>query len=317
VPAFNPTSPDALGISNAACEQITRRQARNFYYGLRLTPQPKRAALYAIYAWMRRADDIADDSPNADAGLRELALFRRQTERAMTGENPDAADPRWPAFIAAARDYALDAASFRLALDAMEFDLRGPTVPDDERLLWYCRAVASTVGVLCTQVWGCAGTGRGEALTPEVRGLAERRGVAFQMTNILRDFATDFDLSPSRVYVPTSALSDARMTAGEIRRWSSPKRCADFVRSFAARARREFDASRGLEDAIHPDGRATLKAMTAIYRAILQRVEQEPVLCIGETPASLPTARKVAIAARFGLGALLRGSTANCPRFVG
>lgn len=311
MPAFDPTSSDALGISNAACEQITRRQARNFYYGLRLTPQPKRAALYAIYAWMRRADDIADDSPDGDSGLRELGLFRKQTERALAGENPDGADPRWPAFIAAAHEYALDAGCFRHALDAMEFDLRGPSVPDDERLLWYCKAVASTVGLLCTQVWGCAGAERGAAMPDEVRALAERRGVAFQMTNILRDFAADFDLSPSRVYVPASALSDARLTAGEIRRWSSPKRCADFVRSFAARARREFDASRGLEKAIHPDGRATLKAMTAIYRAILQRVEREPVLCIGETPASLPTARKMAIAARFGLGALLRGSAAN------
>lgn len=317
VPAFDPTSPDALRNSNAACEEITRREARNFYFGLRLTPQPKRAALYAIYTWMRRADDIADDSPSAEVGLGELSLFRAQTERALTGDNPDHADPRWPAFIAAARDYALDPACLRLALDAMAFDLQGPHVPDDDRLLWYCRAVASTVGLLCTQVWGCApdrgpppahpaAHARSAPLLPHVRTLAERRGVAFQLTNILRDFAADFDLSPSRVYVPTAALAEARLTAGEIRRWSSPKRCADFVRAFAARAQREFDASRGLDAAIHPDGRATLRAMTAIYRAILDRIEREPVLCIHDTPASLPTVRKVAIAARFGLGALLR-----------
>ena len=128
--------------------------------------------------------------------------------------------------------------------------------------------------------------------------LAVRRGQAFQRTNILRDFAEDFDAEPSRVYLPRDAFARHRLTAEEVRGWRRPAACRAFVAEQAARARAEYEASAGLESMIDPECSSTLWAMTRIYSALLEVIEREPERVVSMRRIRVPAPRKALIALR-------------------
>lgn len=275
------------------CREVTRREARNFYHGLRLSPEPKRGALYAIYAWMRRADDLADDATDADEAEAALHLFREASDAALAGEAAFD-DPELVALRAVARRYPLDAADFHDMIAGQLDDVRGRRYRTREDLEEYCRRVASSVGLVCIRIWGFE--------DPESPRLAVDRGIAFQCTNILRDFVEDH--GRGRVYLPEDAFAAHGLDPDALLRWSDPERCGRFVLDEVARAEALYARSAALERMIDPACRPTLWAMTAIYRGILERIRRRPFRVVLGRRVRLAPTRKLAIAlrARCGLG---------------
>ncbi len=302
-----PSVPPALTAAFAHCAQVTRRRARNFYYGLRLTPEPRRSAIYSVYAWMRCADDEADAAATVELKHQRLDVFRTTTEAMVAGRPMGAAesDPVWLAFRETVRRYSLSPADLRAMLDGLDADLAlerrevrdesGAPLPAYARredVAAYCYRVASTVGLICLDVWGLAP----EADRERARTLAERRGLAFQLTNILRDFSQDY--AEGRVYISASEFADHGLTPAALRAWTTPEDCAALVRAVAAWARAEYARSAPLEGLIDPACVPALRAMTGIYSGLLGVIERFPERVVSRKRIRLRSYHKATIAAR-------------------
>ncbi|MDX2114510.1 MAG: phytoene/squalene synthase family protein [Planctomycetota bacterium] len=297
----------SIAEAYAQCAEVVRRRARNFYYGLRLTPEPKRSAIYSVYAWMRRADDEADAAGDPAHKRERLAEFRACTERMIAGEDLGEAEGEfvWVAFRETVRRHGIDPRDLRDMLDGLDADLRhelrAAAAPGGkpvlicetrEELRQYCYRVASTVGLVCVQIWGL----RDESERAAARELAIRRGTAFQLTNILRDFAQDYD--ERRVYLPAADLAAAGVSADDLRRWSDDERCRPVAASIAAWARGEYEASAPLDLMIDPACFAAIRTMTRIYSGLLSVIEREPSRIAGARRIRLQSAHKAGIALR-------------------
>jgi phytoene synthase len=272
----------------ACCRDVTRHRARNFYYGLKLTPEPKRSALYSIYAWMRRADDLVDSIADDAGGRREaIDAFRAATDAALDGA--DAGDDwLWIALGDTASRFDLPRAAFHGVLDGQLEDLSGQRYGKWSELRRYCERVASTVGLLCISVWGYR--------DPAARELAVERGIAFQLTNILRDYKQDYDAG--RVYLPQEDFDRIRLTPAMLRRWDEPRRSREFVLDQVARAQSFYERSAHLEGMIAASCRPTLWAMTAIYRGLLNKLEGSPQRLVSDHRLRLSSWHKGMIALR-------------------
>jgi 15-cis-phytoene synthase len=310
VPAIGPTAhiiPTLPGLSEAQlaasfaeCARITRTRARNFFHGLRLTPEPRRSAIYSIYAWMRAADDEADSPADLREQHARLAEYRAKTEHILAGNLPG---KDWPAFwlgiAATIRSYPLEHAIFRDMLAGLDEDLGHAPYGTDADLSRYCYRVAGTAGLACVGVWGL----RPGACPDQARDLALRRGQAFQRTNILRDFAQDFDQSPQRVYIPADALSAAGLTAPELREWNRPDACQAVVRAQAAIAIEHYRVSDQLITLIDPACAPTLWAMTRIYSGLLEIILADPASIVSDRRIRLSGVKKARIALTAAIGA--------------
>ncbi|MGI9014257.1 MAG: phytoene/squalene synthase family protein [Phycisphaerales bacterium] len=270
------------------CEQVTRQRARNFYYGLKLAPSPKREALFALYAWMREADDLVDDGAPRDSPVslsQRIADFQKQTHAALSGTS-QSSEPLWVAFAHTAQTYALDRADFDAMMEGQMMDAQGTTYTTFADLRGYCERVASTVGRLCVQIWG--------SRDPRTRELATLRGVGIQLTNILRDFAEDFDMG--RIYLPAEDFQSNGLTARDLREWSKPAQCSAFMNAQIARAMQYYDDSSELETLIEPDCQPVCWAMTQIYQRVLKKIAANPQRAITGRRVRLHPLRKGLIA---------------------
>ena len=279
-----------------ACAEITRTQARNFYHGLRLLPSPKREALYAVYAWMRIADDIADEEgASAEARRARLDELAAGTRLALAGEARDDA-PVLVALAAISRRYALPAADFEGALEGQRMDLEPRVYATFAETELYCDRVASTVGRICLDIWGV----RDGADAARARELSTKRGIAFQLTNILRDVRED--LARGRCYLPADELAAHGLDAASLVAWRQPEAAARFIGAQCDRARRCFAESAALDAMVSPDARPTIVAMSEIYRGILGVIARDPAKAMRER-ARLSTLTKswIALRARFGV----------------
>jgi phytoene synthase len=177
-------------------------------------------------------------------------------------------------------------------LDGLEEDIQHPGFETEQQLWRYCYRVASTVGLTCVAIWGTVPVADGAT----VRDMAIRRGQAFQRTNILRDFAQDFDCTPRRLYLPREALARHGLTADQVRRWQDPEACRRLILEQAAVAREFYRSSEGLERLIDPACAPTLWAMTKIYAGLLDIVETDPERIVRSRRVRLASARKAGIA---------------------
>jgi 15-cis-phytoene synthase len=264
------TDHDRLARSQRYCRQLTRSAAKNFYYGLRLLPEPKRSAMFALYAYMRLADDIADAyGRSVEQREHDLERWRLQTHSALRGEPPD--DPShdvWPALSDLVTRCRIPTEIFDEVISGQRQDLR-PVQPETfEQLHAYCYRVAGVVGLASIRVWGYEGGS-------ETESLAVARGVAFQLTNILRDVREDADRG--RIYLPRQDLTAMGMTDQDLLTGRGHPRFTELIRSQIARAELFFERSRALESRIERDSRPTLSAMTEIYRGLLRKIAAEPL----------------------------------------
>jgi phytoene synthase len=278
----------------AACEQITWEQARNFAYGIRLLPPPKRRALAAVYAFARRIDDIGDgDLPAADKTA-ALEAARVQVGALAAGDNPDESDPVLVALADVGQRFAVPLGAFGELVDGCLADVNGASYKSFDDLLWYCRCVAGSIGRLSLGVYG--------ASEPEKQAkMADDLGVALQLTNILRDVREDY--RNSRVYLPAEDLTKFGL---EVAPFGEPDpfpatamqaRFASLVEFEAARAREWYASGLRLLATIDRRSAACTGAMAGIYRRLLERIARRPGAVL-EGRMSLPAGEKVLVAAQ-------------------
>ena len=249
---------NAVERSYEYCRRVARRRAKNFYYSFILLSSPQRNAMCAIYAFMRYCDALSDE-PGANRAA--IAKWRAEMEAALEGRFSD--HPVWPAFHHTVRRFGIPHQYFREMIDGVLSDLEPRRFETFERLYRYCYQVASVVGLTIVHIFGFDTR---SALPP-----AEKCGVAFQLTNILRDIREDAERG--RIYLPTEDLqrfgvSEEDLVAG--RRDEAFLKLMDFE---AERARAYYNESRPLLDLIHPRSRASLWALISIYSRLLDRIE--------------------------------------------
>src|SRR6266704_6899496 len=197
--AVHTGGPAAIEVRAAyqRCELITKSQARNFSYGIRLLPADKRRALSAVYAFARRVDDIGDGTLAAPDKLAALAVARADVTALSEQDGEISGDPVLVALADAARRFAIPLGAFGELIDGCEADVRGTRYATFGDLEHYCRCVAGSIGRLSLGIFGCQDTA---VAAP----LADALGVALQLTNILRDIREDF--GNGRVYLPAEDL---------------------------------------------------------------------------------------------------------------
>jgi len=240
------------------CERVARRRARNFYYSFLALPAEKRRAMCALYAFMRECDDRSD---GAGASLEKLADWRAQTEAALGGRAPG--HPVWPALVETVRRYSVPPDCLYGMIEGVSSDLEPRSFESFDQLYRYCYLVASVVGIATIHVFGFH-----DERAPL---LAERCGIAFQLTNILRDVRED--ALNGRIYLPredmerfsvTPEMLAARQASPELRR---------LLAFEAGRARAYYEEAQPLIGMVNEDSRHALWALIEIYRRLLGRIE--------------------------------------------
>jgi phytoene synthase len=285
------TSSTELAAAYALCERIVGSQAKNFSYGIRLLPGPKRRALSAIYAFARRVDDIGDGDLPHDQKLAGLAETRRQAEHPE--RFPE--DPVLVALADAARRYPIDLGAFGELVDGCELDQAMTTYQSWEELAVYCRDVAGSIGRLSLAVFNPPALHSSPKATEE---LADRLGLALQLTNILRDVRED--LQGGRVYLPQQTLDQfgcALQLLPDGTLDPQDGRLVAVLRHEAERARSLYDEGLALLPLLDWRSRGCCGALSGIYHALLGQIAAEPQATFG-TRMSVPTSTKLAVAAR-------------------
>ena len=276
----------------ARCEAITTAEARNFSYGIKLLPGPKRRAMSALYALARRVDDIGDgDGPAADK-LSALAEVRKDLADLAAGAPPSPEDPVLVAVADVARRFPIPVSALEELVEGCEMDVHGTEYRTFDDLVGYCRRVAGTVGRLSLAVYGTAEPARAEPL-------ADALGVALQITNILRDVIEDRD-QMGRVYLP----AEDRERFGVEPDLSGPlEAIVGLITYETGRAEEWYQQGLTLLPLLDWRSRACTAAMAGIYHRLLVRIQQDPAAVL-RGRLSLPGREKAAVAAR----ALARGT---------
>jgi squalene synthase HpnD len=282
---------DASAINLAASQEHVRAvvadSGTSFYWGMRLLPAAKREAMFAIYAFCREVDDIADGDVPPAAKRAGLAAWRAEVEALYAGR------PTRPTSLALAEPverFDLPRAEFDAMIDGMEMDAEAMRAPPMAKLERYCRCVAGAVGVLSVRVFG--------ARSPDRDAGAVALGDALQLTNILRDLAED--ASFGRLYLPRELLGRHGITSDDpahvLREPALPAIC----RELAARAASRFDAAdRWLAREDRRQVRPAL-IMRGVYRRILERLIAKDWQQL-DPPVRLGKAERLWVAIRHGL----------------
>jgi 15-cis-phytoene synthase len=284
------------------CEALTRAQAANFFYGIRLLPRERRRAMCAVYAFARRVDDIGDGTLGQEE---KLALL--DAEARALGEHPSSADAVMIALADARQCFPLPEDALRELIEGVRMDVVGTTYEDFEQLVLYCRRVAGGIGRLCLAIFGIRGSAGGEQARAE--RLADDLGVALQLTNILRDLRED--ALGGRVYLPAEDLRRfGVLTDGEppvpailaaLDAHMQPELLPALVCFESRRAREWFDRGIALTAMLDRRSAACVLAMAGIYSRLLDRIEADPQGA-ARRRVSLPAHEKVWVAARGMLG---------------
>jgi phytoene synthase len=284
-----------IDAAYAACRAIAKREAKNFYYAFVALPAHKRDAMCAVYAFMRHADDISDDeSKNPATRREELADW---TSAWRDGE--DRADPVFVAVRDTQRRFDIPNELLEQLIHGTAMDVQPETAGRRDadglntfatfaELYQYCYYVASVVGLVCIRIFGYS--------SPAAEKLAEETGIAFQLTNILRDVREDAERG--RVYIPEDDLKGSGTNAVELahvktgRELTEPQRLA--LAGIARRARAYYHSADRLLPLISADSRPALRVLVKIYSRLLQRIEEQR-FDVFTARVQVPTWRKLLI----------------------
>ena len=269
------------------CEEITRAQARNFSYGIRLLPEAKRRALSAVYAFARRIDDIGDGDLPHEEKLRRLEQARKD----IRSVSINSSDPVLVALADTDRRTPIQLQAFDDLIDGCEDDVREVRYESFDELLHYCRCVAGSVGRLSLGVFGTADW-------PTAAPLADALGVALQLTNILRDVLED--RREGRIYLPEQDLRTfgVQLDLDEDGTLTDPyANLAGLIRFEAHRAEQWYAEGRRLLPMLDHRSRACCASMAGIYHELLRSIVSQPRAAMNSR-MSLPGRRKALVAAR-------------------
>ena len=302
-----PKDADAASIAQSYqnCHDIARAARSNFYYAFYLLPKPKRDGLAALYSFMRLVDDVADEGTDVARKQRGLAKWRAALDEAVTGsgravdgssalarQSPvDGAEEVLPALVDTMRRFNMPARYLHDLISGAEMDLTVKTYPTFDRLREYCYRVAGTVGLTCTHVFGFS--------DPRALDLAEKLGLAFQLTNIIRDVHEDAALG--RIYIPDEDLARYGVSPQDFAKSEATLGVRELLRFEADRAWQMYEEGAELLDLIDVDSRGTLWLLVHTYNALLARIESLDFAVFGERVRLSKAERMIFIArARFG-----------------
>ncbi len=253
---------NTLPADHQACAAILSRSGSSFALPIRLLPEAKRRGTTAIYAFCRLADDLVDDAPDEATATAGLSAFTSETEEALAGRPVN--DPVLRALVDTVRRYAIPEGAVRDILAGVRMDLTQPRYATWAELERYCSCVASAVGVAAIHVWGYT--------DPNAIALSHDCGIAFQLTNILRDIPED--LGRHRIYLPhddflACGCAEDDLVAGRI----GP----GFTRLAILevdRARACYQRAAAIDGMLSTDGRKVFRAMFGLYRGMLEAVQR-------------------------------------------
>ncbi len=251
---------DPVAVSYEWCRALARERAKNFYYAFRLLSKKQHNAICAIYSFMRVCDDLSDD-PGMSVAQRHAALagWRRDLDLALGGLQTMPLHPVWLALYDAVLKYQIPREYLHQMIDGVTSDLEFQPVETFDQLYRYCYQVASVVGLTVIHIFGFRG--------PEALPLAEKCGIAFQLTNILRDVREDAE--NGRVYLPAEDLARFGVDAARLVRDDAFRHLMRFE---AARARQFYNESQPLVEMVDRGSRASLRALIEIYSQLLHRI---------------------------------------------
>lgn len=249
-----------LAASYHAAEVMARRQARNFYYSFLVLPADKRRAFCAVYAFMRSCDDISDGDASIAEKRAGLQRWREFLDSAVNGDGR--ANPILPAFRDSLQKYSIPERYFDWIIDGAEMDLGVSRYETFAELYRYCFHVASAVGLVCLQIFGFS--------NELAREYAEQCGIAFQLTNILRDVKEDAQMG--RVYLPAEDLRTFHYHPEELARGIFDDRFRRLMAFESDRARDYYSKARNLLRLVDENSRPSLWAMMEIYSRILAKI---------------------------------------------
>lgn len=269
------------------CRGVARKRAKNFYYSFLLLEKGQRDAMCAIYAFMRHCDDLSDEPGyrEKEALQRKITIWRMELDRVLRGAITD--NPIWPAFHDAVQRYSIPHRFFREMIDGVASDIEPRRIQTFEELYGYCYHVASVVGLAVIYIFGFT--------SPRALMLAEKCGIAFQLTNILRDVREDAALG--RIYLPGEDLDRFGVTGDQLRTGTEDERFRELMRFEAARARGCYEESAPLSDLISPASRPSLWALREIYQRLLTRIERSDYSVLSRR-INVPTSTKVGVLLR-------------------
>jgi phytoene synthase len=287
-----------IAAAYAFCRAIARREARNFYWAFRVLPRHKSDAMCAVYAFMRRADDISDDeSKPLDARRAEMCSWLDAWRAARSSSTTAASeDPVFLALSDTQRRFHVPDSLLEELVAGTTMDLEprasnlGPiqTYATFDDLYRYCYLVASVVGLVCIRIFGYS--------DPRAEKLAEETGVALQLTNVLRDVKEDVERG--RVYLPLDLLDEFGVTLDDLRALAAGRAMTGRERSMLAtlaiRAEKYYLAAGKLTPLIDRDSRAALWVLVTIYHRLLARIAARRMQVFGQRVA-LSTAEKLAV----------------------
>jgi squalene synthase HpnC/squalene synthase HpnD len=301
-----PHSNATIAQSYEECHRIARASHSNFYYAFFLLPKAKRDGLAALYAFMRLVDDVADEGADLAEKQRGLAKWRAALDQAITGQerlfdgNSSMATPApalsgaaevLPALVDTMQRYKMAARYLHDLISGAEMDLTVQTYPTFDRLREYCYRVAGTVGLTCTHVFGFSDA--------RALDLAEKLGLAFQLTNIIRDVHEDYKLG--RVYLPEEDLQRYGISPEDFGRGEATLGIRELLRFEAERAWQLYEEGSALLGLIDEDSRGALWLLVHTYSALLSRIESVDYAVFGERVRLPKTEKMMFIAkARFG-----------------
>lgn len=276
-----------LDRSYAYCRDITRRSASNFYYAFQLLSPPQRRSLYAVYAFCRFVDDIADE---AGRGQPAVLLQRWRDELGLVYDGTPT-HPISRALADTVRRYPLERRHFLDLILGVESDLNRKRYNTFDQLYEYCYRVAATVGLLCIEIFGYR--------SPSARDYAVDLGIAFQLTNILRDVLED--ARRGRVYLPLEDLRRFDCEESDLLSGRYSPRVGALMAFECGRARAYYLRARGSLDRADRGSLAAAEAMRLIYERLLDRIEARHFDVFGPR-ITLPRYEKLTLAlAAWGL----------------
>lgn len=282
-----------LDAAYAVCRAVARREAKNFYYAFVALPKAKRNAICAIYAFMRQADDLADDETiSIEERRARLAAWTGAWRAANAGGSTD--DPVFLAVRDGTKRFHIPAELLDelIAGVTMDLDAANGNAPDTYatfgHLYRYCYLVASVVGLVCIRIFGYS--------DQRAEKLAEETGVAFQLTNILRD--VEEDAARNRVYLPLEHLAAHGVALDSVlhrKRGTPPdEKERALLKDIGRRAEQYYASARELMPLIDKESRPALWVLVAIYHALLKRIEAAD-FDVYSRRISVPTATKISI----------------------
>jgi phytoene synthase len=272
-------------IASYRASEAVARSRSNFYYSFAVLPAEKRRAFCAVYAFMRYCDDVSDGDASLENKRKLLRDWRSQIDIAYSANLPK--HIILPAFQDTVRNFSIPAEYFHWIIDGAEMDLDISQYETFDDLYKYCFHVASAVGLVCLQIFGF--------VEERAKKYAEQCGIAFQLTNILRDVKEDAD--NGRVYLPAEDLRRFQYTTEELQRGVLDERFRNLMRFEAERAREYYSEARNLLPLVEETSRPALWAMIEIYERILDRITRRQ-FDVFHRPIHLAGAEKIFIALR-------------------